>query len=175
MHSAAVNVVIARGIDAVVAALERAQIPAPAYAVGLWGSGEEELDPAVICVGLEPDRAATLAAAAREPPRRAVWNVSEYAIELRATPDLRDDETFLAAEAQALDDLYDAGIDDPQQWVFNRIARTVGDRRPLGPVTDDFVVFAFHDGFGSELASNLRFSGGDAVLLLQAQALLPGE
>jgi hypothetical protein len=102
---ASVSEVLTLGIEAVTAALERAELTAPAYAAGLWGSGEDDLAPAVICVGLEPDRAIATS-------RREVWNVSDYAVELRVVPDLRDDETFLAAEAQALEELYDSDIDD---------------------------------------------------------------
>jgi hypothetical protein len=163
---ASVSEVLTLGIEAVTAALERAELTAPAYAAGLWGSGEDDLAPAVICVGLEPDRAIATS-------RREVWNVSDYAVELRVVPDLRDDETFLAAEAQALEELYDSDIDDPQQWVLNRIAKAVGERRPLAPVTDDYVVFAFHDDFGAELRANLRFSGGAAASLLEQRGLMP--
>jgi hypothetical protein len=80
---------------------------------------------------------------------------------------------ILAVEAQALEELHGNGVDDPQQWVLNRIAKSVGERRPLATVTDDFVVFAFHDDFGSGLAANLRLSGGSAVSLLEARGLMP--
>jgi hypothetical protein len=172
-RSPAVDLVVSRATSAVTAALARVRPPAPAYAVGLWGSGEADLDPAVICIGLEPDRVAALAGATPDPPRRRIWNVSEYAMEARVEPDLRDDESFLAAEQEALATLHAADIWDPQRWIFNRIARAVAVRRPLAPVTDDFVVFAFDDGFGRELLENLRFSGGTAVALLEERSLLP--
>jgi hypothetical protein len=65
-------------------------------------------------------------------------------------------------------------VRDPQQWILNRVARAVGERHPLSPVTEDFIVFAFHDDFGYELAANLRFSGGIAASHIQARGLMPG-
>lgn len=168
-----VDFVVSSGAAAVAAALTRVRLPAPAYAVGLWGNGEDDLDPAAICVGLEPDRVAALAGGTPDRPVRRIWNVSEYAIELRPEPDLRDDEAFVTAEREALEALYAADVWDPQEWVYNRIARLVAARRPLAPVTDDFVVFAFAEGFGRELLENLRFSGGAAVAILAARNLLP--
>ena len=41
-------------------------------------------------------------------------------------------------------------------------------------MTDDFVVFAFRDGFGMELQENLLFSGGAAIAALSARDLVPG-
>jgi hypothetical protein len=169
----AVEAVLSQGVDALSAALRRAVLPAPAYAVALWGSGEEELDPGVICIGLEPDRAAALAQRASDPPIREVWNVGDFALTLRPDPDLRTSDAFLAAERRAIEDLHAAGIWDPQGWVYSRIARNVGERPPIADRTDDFVIFSFMDDFGAELLTSIMFSGGPAVQLLEERGLLP--
>ena len=129
---------------------------------------------AVEYVGLEPDRVAPLAGQSPDRPKRRIWNVSEYAIQLRGDPDLRNDDAFVAAEREALAALAAADVWDPQGWVFNRVARAVGEGHGLAPVTDDFVVFSFADDFGSELRANLRFSGGPATDLLEQRERMPG-
>jgi hypothetical protein len=172
-RSAAIDLVLTRVSNGVTAALVALELPAPAYAVGLWGNGLEDLAPGVVCVGLEPDRVAAVNAPARERPWRWIWNVSEYAIDARLDPDPEDDAAFVEAQAEALETLYGAGVSDPQQWVLNRVARTVGTQPPLVKTTDDFVVFAFVEGFGAELAQNLRFSAGRAFDLLQRRKLVP--
>jgi hypothetical protein len=136
--------------------------------VGLWGIDDESLEPGWVCIGLEPDRAAALAGT---DPIRQIWNVSDFGLSVEA--ELRDDAAFVAAEQEAWEVLESVDICDPQRWVLNRVAKALGERRPLASVTDDFVVFAFADDFGADLTENLRFSGGPAFALLEQRGLLP--
>jgi hypothetical protein len=136
--------------------------------VGLWGIDDEILEPGWVSVGLEPDRAAVLVGTV---PTRQIGNVSDFGLSVEA--ELRDDGAFVAAEQEAWKVLESVDIWDPQRWVLNRVAKALGERRPLASVTDDFVVFAFADDFGADLTENPRFSAGPAFALLEQRGFLP--
>jgi hypothetical protein len=174
--TAAVDEVLERGLDAVAAGLETAAPSALVYAVGLWGTGAEELDPGVPCIGLEPDREMALREQTPYEAFNRVWNVSDYALHTTPVPDLRFDPEFAASEERARETLRARGVWDPQRYLLNRIARRLAERPPPWRVTDDFVVFCFDEGFGDELLENLRFSASaEAAARLTDRGLLPAD
>src|SRR5687768_11285461 len=69
-RSSAVDLVVSRGTERAAAVLADVELPSAAYAVGLWGTDDEVLDPGWVCIGLEPDRVAALAG---PHPTRQIW------------------------------------------------------------------------------------------------------
>jgi len=174
--AAALDIVLERGVEAVTAGLATAAPPGTVYAVGLWGTSDEALDPGVSCIGLERDREAALTEQTPYEAFNRVWNVSDYAWDARPVPDLRFDPEFAAVEEEAREALRARGVWDPQRYVLNRVARRLGERPPPWPVTHDFVVFCFDEGFGDELLENLRFSASaEAAAQLTQRGLLPAD
>jgi hypothetical protein len=149
------------------------------YAAALFSPDPEALFASEITLGLERDRVAALASPTSYDAFWRTWNAWEFARSGRDEPSLYDDPEFLAAQQAVWEPrgaAWDALGEEPQRYVLNRIAARVTAQHPLPSVTDDFVVYAFAEGFGEELIANITFSAGpDIANRLRAKGLLPAD
>jgi hypothetical protein len=77
----ALAIVIASNLAAIGSVLADADLPAPAYAVGIWQEGDgDDMEAAAICIGLEPDRVQAIETLSEYDAFRTTWAVSDFAI-----------------------------------------------------------------------------------------------
>jgi hypothetical protein len=171
---ATVDDVVDLALEQVLQRLASLTVAEPAYAVGLAASpGNESLAVEVVAVAIERDRTKWVGQVG---PGEAVfqsWNPHEFSIQERAGAWPTTSEAFASAEAEACAELSERGIEDPQRYVYNRVAAKLDPARLMFPVTEDFIAFVFDGPDHLETAENIRFSGSPKALsLLKSKGLL---
>jgi hypothetical protein len=171
---ATVDDVIDQALEQVLRRLAQLTVAEPAYAVGLAASpGNESLAVEVVAVAIDRDRSKWVG---QVDPGEAVfqsWNPYEFSIQERLGPWERTSEAFAAAEAEAHAELIERGIEDPQRYVYKRVAAKLDPARLEFPVTEDFIAFVFDGPDHLETAENIRFSAPPrALAILKSKNLL---
>jgi hypothetical protein len=171
---ATVDDVIDQALEQVLQRVARLTVAEPAYAVGLAASpGNESLAVEVVAVAIERDRTKWVG---EVDPGEAVfqsWNPYEFSIQEPPGLWARTSDAFAAAEADAHAELIERGIEDPQRYVYNRVAAKLDPARLEFPVTEDFIAFVFDGPDHLETHENIRFSASpEALSLLKSKRLL---
>lgn len=166
--------VIDQALEDVLRRLAHLTVAEPAYAVGLAASpGNESLAVEVVAVAIARDRSKWVG---QVDPGEAVfqsWNPHEFSIQEPVGPWPTTSEAFAAAEAEARAELFERGIEDPQRYVYNRVAAKLDPARLEFPVTEDFIAFVFDGPDHLETDENMRFSASpEALSLLKSKRLL---
>lgn len=164
-----VDEVVDQAFNDVLRRLAQLTVAGSAYAVGLAASpGNETLAVQVVAVAIERDRTKWVG---QVDPREAVfqsWNPYEFSIQEPPSAWPATDEAFDAAEAKAQAELIERGIDDPQRYIYNRVAAKLDPARLEFPVMEDFIAFVFDGPDHLETAENIRFSASPRALALLA-------
>jgi hypothetical protein len=176
---ATVAYVVDHALKDVLRRLSELTVAEPAYAVGLGAqSAGENLAVEFVAVGIEQDRAkcfdpANQSEAALSEAVYMAWNPFEFSIQESWRSRSQVDETFRVAEAEVREVLMARGIEDPQRYIYNRVAAEIDSARLEFPVTDDFVAFVCIDPDFFQTVENIRFSASpEALAILQSQDLL---
>ena len=83
------------------------------------------------------------------------------------------EEAFEANAAAAQAELIERGIENPQRFVYNRVAAKLDPQRLPFPVTNDFIAFVFDGPDHLETAENIKFSASpEALTMLNNKGLL---
>ena len=169
-----VDDVIEQSLQDVLRRLAQLAVAEPAYAVGLAASpGNESFAVELVAVAIDRDRTKWVRKVDADEAVFQSWNPHEFSVQepLGARP--KTDEAFEAAEAQVYAELFDRGIEDPQRYVYNRVAAKLDPTGLKFPVTEDFIAFVFLGPDHLETDENMRFSASPkALAILDGKGLL---
>ena len=165
---AAVDIVIERVLQRVKERVATLTVAEPAFALSLSATPwTDRLDVQTIAVGLERDKEQW------EPGD--CWLPHDYSVQNSfGWKDLAEiDADFASACAQARNELDARGIEDPQRYVYNRVAARLDPALMPFPMTEDFVVYTFIQPDIVDTMENLQFSASpQALAILEQKGLL---
>jgi hypothetical protein len=157
-------------LEHVLGRLASLTVTEPAYAVGLAASpGNDSLAVEVVAVAIERDRTKWADQVDAGEAVFQSWNPYELSIQEPLGPWTTPGEDFPAAETEVQTQLFERGIDDPQRFVYNRVAAKLDPTHLKFPVTEDFIAFVFDGPDHLETAENMQFSASPRALALHAR------
>ena len=171
---ATVDEVINQVLEHVHRRLALLTVTEPAYAVGLTASpGNESLAVETIAVAIEQDRTKWVDQIDAGEAVFQSWNPHEFSVQEPLGPWTTPGDDFATAEARVQATLLERGIENPQRFVYNRVAAKLDPTHLTFPVTEDFIAFVFDGPDHLETAENIQFSASpQAVALLARKGLL---
>jgi hypothetical protein len=157
-------------LEHVLGRLTSLTVTEPAYAVGFAASpGNDSLAVEVVAVAIERDRTKWVDQVDVDEAVFQSWNPYEFSVQEPPGPWTTPGEDFAATEAEVQTELLDRGIDNPQRFVYNRVATKLDPTRLKFPVTEDFIAFVFDGPDHRETAENMQFSASPRALALLAR------
>jgi hypothetical protein len=167
---ATVDEVIDQVLEQVRRRLASLTVSEPAYAVGLAASpGNDSLAVEIVAVAIERDRTKWIDQVDAGEAVFQSWNPHEFSVQEPPGPWTSPGDAFATAEAEVQEKLFERGIDNPQRFVYNRVAAKLDPTRLTFPVTEDFIAFVFDGPDHLETAENIQFSASPQALALLAR------
>jgi hypothetical protein len=173
--AAELNVIASSLAERMRVALADAGVDFPVATLAVWQSDSgEEMFAEVISAGSASNR---VDAARLDGPRERFWRAwdpHEFAMPASDLPP-PSDSGIRRAQEHLVDKARLRGIEDPGHWALRAVLQRITANPPFA-VADHFVVYAFDDEFGDDLADNIRRTcTPDTIAYLQEQGLLPAD